>query len=418
MTKPQCWWLLVVFAVVSFPTTVLAQQDDPASRVCLALLKQNVQDTNNVYSEQFHYEQYQNILKTANFSSYQQYSDQGGGLGITIPIADALIGFKGDYKTNSNTFQQEMSQFLSTNYAQSTTQYFYSQQTATMNSQLLAVAKDCQDHYYNTLKDRAQLSVTVEPDNFSEFVVKIVGYIPPPYDQHLKFQVTQIEPIPAVKCTESGRPVRLPETPTNGIALMTCTKDRNSNVQLAVATNLGLSQPLNLPQYEPPASNPPEDEATQITWKSDHPVAFPQWLFSPCVSAFSETDRKHLHVINNCDVSVPVLGMKDTEPNGFYSDPLLLRSGRSFAYFVLGPGKNAVLDMSNSTRGFVFILAAPGVTVAVARLMCRTGPAPPNPAALYAPVPYSCVGDQSGKVGDSCSCPKVPSGTVSGKLDQ
>jgi hypothetical protein len=410
------WLALLLF----MPATLFAQQDDPANRVCLALLAQNVQDTKSVYSDEFHFNQYQSVLKTANFSSYQEYANQGASMGIDIPIADGIIGFSGDYKSDSGTFQQQMNQFLSTSYAESLARNQYSESTATMNAQYLAVARDCQDHYYDTLKDRFKLSVTVEPASYSQFILKIAGYIPPPFNQNNYLVIQQIEPASDVQCTENGSKPSFPETKQDGNAVYTCSKSDSQNIQLAVLTNLGYSQPLNLPSKVtgPPALPPPTIEVP-ITWAADSPV----WPMGPpitCPCCSINHDETKVRITNNCNESVPIILMRDDDAEVSLTPPGYNRPGRAYAYVIVPHGKSATFDKSVAQHGMIWYLACPGLRTPDAPKVCRVDT---NALPAGGP-PYSCPVSQSTNLGDTCSCPKFappnpnPVGSFPGKVSQ
>jgi hypothetical protein len=429
----------MLFALAATSSCAWAQQD-PGASICLAVLKENLYDSQDVYSAQYHFSQYQSILKSANFSNYSDYSNQGAGLGLNIPLADALIGFSGDYKTDSGTFQQQMSTFLSSQFNESVDESIFSQQTETIDKQLVQVADNCQKNFYDTLKDRIKLSIRVEPDDYSKFGVKVVGYIPPPFDVNTHLEITQIEPTPDVQCTASGQAIHLPiVSDGSDIVLLTCTKDPNKNVQFAMATNLGLSDPLALPATPPtrPAQNN-TPKAIKVSWTEDHPAAnIVPFLACSCASVTNDLTGKTARVVNNCSQTVPLIYVKDTAPNGPLTMLLLRRTGRSFAYAVLGRDESATFDMRDAVGGMAIFLACPDVPTPTAGLVCRPDgpgaaqawvpyfppgaqPTPPYAAAWPAFYGFCITGQPGGKVGDSCSCPKAPpqSGTVSGHLDQ
>lgn len=440
MKKTIPFLYLVSFLIFALPSQA---QTDPAASVCLAVLKQNLYDSNDVYSAQYHFSQYQNILKTANFSSYADYASKGAGLGLDIPLTDGLIGFSGDYKSDNSTFQQQMSSFLSSQYNESVDQAIFSQHSVTIDKQLVNVADHCQQNYYETLKDRLKLSIQVAPNSYASFTVKVVAYIPPPFNVSQNLQVTQIEPNPDVKCTKGGAAVSLPITSdSSNIILLSCTKDAAKNIQFAIATNLGLSDPLSLPPT--PLSSKQEAKALrhlQATWSTDHPAAnmFP-FMGCGCVSVRNDLAQKKVTIVNNCSRPVPAIYVKDTDEKGPLTPLTIKRNGRSFAYFVLESDQDVALDMNGAVGGYASVLACPDVPTPEAGLVCRMEApggliipwnfgAPFAPLAQAPPPPYGtswrvdygyCFAAPTAKRGDSCSCPKAPpqAGTVPGHVDQ
>ena len=430
-------WLLLYLCFV-FLIPPCHAQSDPAAAICMGILKENLYDSNNVYSAQYHFSQYQSILKNANFSSYAEYSSKGAGLGLDIPLADGLIGFSGDYKTDDSTFQQQMNSFLSSQYDNSIDQSVFSQQTMTINTQLVRVADNCQQNYFNALKDRIKLSIRVEPNDYGSFTVQIHGYIPQPFDRSQNLQITQIEPTPDVTCTSGGQPIRLPVTSdSSDIVLLRCTKSVDKNIQFAIATNLGLSDPIALPPMPPPT---PPRQATaasvKAVWSSSHPTAnlFP-YLGCGCVSLRNDPVHKTVNIVNNCSQAVPTIYVKDTDKDGPFTPMVYERDGRSFAYFVLGAGQDAVLDMQNAVGGVATFLACPDAPTPVAPLVCRMDapggvvllpafapqPSPPPPYLTTSATNFGyCLASAAAKKGDACSCPKLPpqTGTVPGHVNQ
>lgn len=430
---------LSISSLFAFPC---AAQTDPAAAVCLAILKQNLYDSNDVYSAQYHFAQYQNILKTANFSSYAEYASKGAGLGLDIPLADGLIGFSGDYKSDNSTFQQQINTFLSSQYNESVDQAIFSQHSVTIDQQLVNVADHCQQNYYDSYKDRIHLSIRVEPNSYASFTVKLVGYIPPPFNVTQKLQVTQIEPSPDVKCKQGGADVSLPIVSDNSnIVLLTCTKDAGKNVQFAIATNLGLSDPINLPPTPPPP--PPQTQASKhlhAIWTADHPMAnMIPFMGCGCVSVRNDLTAKKVTIVNNCSKPVPAIYVKDTEDKGPLTPVTVKRDGRSFAYFILETDQDVVLDMNGAVGGYASFLACPDVPTPPAALVCRMeapgGVFVPSVNVPFAPLfaapppPYGpswrvdygyCFAAAGAKKGDACSCPKAPPqpGTVAGHVDQ
>jgi hypothetical protein len=271
----------------------------------------------------------------------------------------------------------------------------------------------------------------------------VVGYIPPPFNVTQNLHVTQIEPNPDVQCKKGGVAVTLPITSdSSNIVLLNCTKDAGKNIQFAIATNLGLSDPLNLPPTPPPL--PTETVASKhlhATWSADHPAAnmFP-FMGCGCVSVRNDVAGKKVTIVNNCSKPVPAIYMKDTDEKGPLTPVTVKREGRSFAYFVLESDQDVVLDMNGAVGGYASFLACPDVPTPEAALVCRMeapggaiipwnfgvpfaplAQAPPPPYGTSWRVDYGyCFAALGAKRGDSCSCPKAPpqAGTVPGHVDQ
>ncbi len=207
-TIPSAFCIFVVSLCCS--VSAFAQGSKGAS-VCQTIMQGNIHDTNSVYSEQFHFAQYQNILKTAHFTSYSQYTAQGANLGIDLPIADALIDFSGDYQTDDSTFQQQMNTFLNSTYNESATRSLVQKYSSKIDSDVMTVEGKCIEQMFQS--NEVTQSLSVEPSDYSTFNVTLIGHIPPPTS--MPFALNQIEPSTDVQCTSNGRPLKLrtPATP-------------------------------------------------------------------------------------------------------------------------------------------------------------------------------------------------------------
>ena len=127
----------------------------------------------------------------------------------------------------------------------------YAQTTSTLNKSLLTVADNCQKNYFDTLRDRIKLTVSIEPTDYQASLVSISGYIP--QSLATQFRIDNYEPFPIVRCYLKNKPVRLPMHVATHRGLLTCVKQAGKEVPFQITTNLGNSVSILLPKVPPQA---------------------------------------------------------------------------------------------------------------------------------------------------------------------
>lgn len=227
--------------------TVIAQSADPAAALCLGLLKIDMKDTRGILSDEYHFNQFKQLLQDSHFSTYNEYQGAMAGLGFTIP--DTALGFQGDYQQNSGLFQQQLTAFLSSTYNQAMSRSSYSSHSSNVNSGIVSAIDKCNAGYFDRL--RLQQTVTVEPQGYDEFTIIVRTYIPPSigYTPELR----NIEPSNDLTCTSRGKAIALPMKMQSGHQTLTCTKDSKRELRLVVDTSIEVSPALTLPR-EPDVS--------------------------------------------------------------------------------------------------------------------------------------------------------------------
>jgi hypothetical protein len=231
-------------ALVSVCPWLASAQDDSAARLCLSLLQIDIKDTNQVFADEDHFNEFKSALQTANFNSYKDLEKAGGSLGLDIPIAKAIIGLSASAENDTGIFQQEMAKFLSTSYSKRMDRGRFQSVASHINSQLLSVAQECNSKYFETLKDRIRLSIEVEPQSYGKFVIKMFANTPQTMTERLV--INQIEPADLITCTENGKALSLGTARPDNQALLNCAKDENQQILLVFRTNLG-SPTIRLP---------------------------------------------------------------------------------------------------------------------------------------------------------------------------
>jgi hypothetical protein len=308
MRKRNVLWG-IAFVVAIGNLTLFAQESDPGANICTSIFQSDMHDTNNVYSDQYHFSQFQGLLKTANFQSYQDYSQKGADLGIDVPVGDIIIGFSGDYKSNDQTFRTEMNEFLSSTFQEDMQHNVFSEQVTHINSMYLAVANSCVTKYFDSLKDKLKLSVSVSPSSYSEFTVTVTGYLPQGVASNSPFKITGIEPTPDVRCTSHGRPVKFPKTYSTGQAAFACKKDAEKQYFFTVITDpIGISVPSLLPAkpiaVPPPPLPPTPSKKVDLDvriFSSSSPIGFYPFV-TATIPSTAQTDG-YKRVGGGCQVS-------------------------------------------------------------------------------------------------------------------
>jgi hypothetical protein len=83
-------------------TSATVQQPDTA--ICNTAFSQGIRDNYFVLSENDQFKFYQQRLCSANFTSYQSFRSSATGLGISIPLAEGLLGLSGSDEQNLRSF--------------------------------------------------------------------------------------------------------------------------------------------------------------------------------------------------------------------------------------------------------------------------------------------------------------------------
>ena len=384
-------------------------QEDQALSLCVSLAKTDIRDTNYVYNDQTHYEQYKSLLKQTHLDDYGQYKDFAGKAGLNIPIADGIIGFSGNAKDDASVFRKQMDEFLTSTYQERADHIQQVSDSSKLNSEILSVIDHCNMAYFTTLKDLVEMRVEIVPSDYSTFQVTVDAKIPAAF----KLRITAIEPATLVHCTQNGSPVTLNvDLPTNQ-ALMTCTKDPDQNIDFQVQSNVDVSKPINVPAVPKPLpalpSNPPTPSVA-INWQNELP-SVQTIIASPCLCLHTESaidpqnDIKTITATNGCPGSVSLVGARDENPMFLPFIPIVERQGRQFVTVSLPEKSKAIFSGSNGTHLQVMITACPDVGTAQPYLRCLAEPEQP---------PFANCEVSGKSLGDTCTC-SIPGGPYQGQ---
>jgi hypothetical protein len=415
---------LLVSAIVFFAFfgSVARAEDDPAAKICLAVLTVDIKDTNSSQSEEEHFNQYKSILKTAQFKSYQELQSSGQSIGINIPIAAGLIGLSEDAKSDSGKFQKEMADFLNSTYSEKRDKIRTSSRSSTINSQLLSVAENCHNQYFESLRDRIRFLVEVEPNGYATYNITITANVPAGVEH--QFIIRQIEPSGVVTCTENGEPVSFGTNRESHVVLLKCVKPETTSIVFRVLTSVGVAPPVTLGARPTGTEEEVAPKVVVGKWGPSHPaIGSPLTAPCPCVSFKKDEDTSEL--INNCNSPVTALYVKDSDPAGGSTPAELPRSGREFSYVILENDRTVDFDLTGAKASVMFLYSCPGISVPAAPMHCYIDPSVLPPGVP----PRWCDGSvpATGKAGDACTCPKyendasgniIITGTNPGKFRQ
>jgi carboxypeptidase family protein len=150
----------------------------------------------------------------------------------------------------------------------------------------------------------------------------------------------------------------------------------------------------------------PEPQTQNIPFEDTYPAVGGHWPQCSCIA--DAHDDKGLTITNNCPGPVPLLCVKDTQipPPGHPAnfDMLLASPGRKFAHTTLASGESAFFDASGKIGGGCQYFACPGTNAQPSALRCQVGPLQPPPVA-------ACY-QNSGFVGQQCTCPNGLTGIL------
>jgi len=364
----RVFWLIGGIGLMVTPNA--NAQGDAAARLCQSLLAVDIKDTSQTYSDEEHFSQFQNLIKSANLSSYQDFEQAGDSLGINIPIASDLLGLTNDSHDNSGVFQKQVSEFLTTSYGQRMDRGRNMSAFSRINTQLLDVERNCQDKYFASLRDRVQLSIEIDPNSYTSFTLIITANIKQSLNRPLV--IDQIEPAELVQCNEQGHTVQLGIDRPSDQAALSCSKEEKTDVTLRIVTNAGISPPIHIPAKPTRRAAPPIAIASTTTLT---PYRYPTWSpkLSPEPPPFTNqscqcaTYKKYdeyrglfsvreayVEVANHCKGNMDVFAMRDESEVPPSPNERTPGEGRYFCYWTIKSGEIWRFDFESAKHPIFF----------------------------------------------------------------
>jgi hypothetical protein len=169
-------------------------------------------------------------------------SDASGSLGISIPLADDLLGLKGSGSDKQSIFKQSYDAFCSSNYYSTNSAATYKLDISKISSDLLVAWTSCVNGYLK-LQDHGVFASYDPIGNLDQFLADVqikddlVG----------KIQITSIDP-DSVTCTHAGTPVKMGATKIDSKHFsLTCNKNPLLSTPFQIETSNGTSNSFTVP---------------------------------------------------------------------------------------------------------------------------------------------------------------------------
>lgn len=246
MKAPRLSLRIACAVISSFcATQSLAQQNIGDS--CNAALSSGIRDNYFLLTERELYDQYQNRLCTASYSSYEDFASSGGSLGLNIPIAEGIIGLSGNAQEKSSEFSQRYSAYCSSNFSNTEFSDRFSGFSSTVSSALVENWSICQQSYLTAWMNINSVGVFVDvtpQDDFSRFTVNVTrrSRINDP------LVIESLSPEGLVTCHSGGESVEMGKTEFNRNSfLITCEKHPLRPISFALDTSEGSSNAVQVP---------------------------------------------------------------------------------------------------------------------------------------------------------------------------
>lgn len=239
--------LITCLTLIGSVITAQAQSPATVGAVCNAALSQGIRDNYFVLSEREMFESYQRRLCDAKFSSYQSFSESAGSLGLSVPIAEGIIGLSGDNASKGGRFQESYSKYCSATYFDSEYKQRFTSYSSQVSSVLATNWVRCHELHLDAWVKSNNLGTfldVVPQDSFAEFTVILDNK----KVQAGNVKINNISPQDNVTCSRAGQPVVPGKTEVNQNKFsLTCTKHPMKEVQFSVETNSGVSNVVRVP---------------------------------------------------------------------------------------------------------------------------------------------------------------------------
>ena len=238
--------LLKSFALVLSIMLVSMKAWSQEAELCNAALSSGIRDNYYVFTERVQYEQYQDRLCDANFSSYDSFAQDASRFGLDLPVAEGVIGLAGDDQRKSQTFLVKYRKYCESSYFDSTYKDRFMAKSNRINSALTNSWLEChRAHVESWSKANAYgLSISITPqDGFSEFTLHV--------ERRTKISgpiiITDITPAGAINCSRGGIRFQPEISIDRREFLFSCDKSPDRSVQVALDTSDGFSNTVLVP---------------------------------------------------------------------------------------------------------------------------------------------------------------------------
>jgi hypothetical protein len=173
--------------------------------MCNIAFSQGIRDNYSVFSESAQFELYQHRLCSENFTSYQQFSDKSSGLGITIPLAEGLLGLSGSLDQKNGQFNQAYSKFCQNTFFTADSNSRYRSFVSQVSKNLVDTWGKCVGDYLDAWVKAKGVFVSVSPlSNLDMFVASVTVRS----EMLNQTVIKDIHPEGQVTCTRANQPVK------------------------------------------------------------------------------------------------------------------------------------------------------------------------------------------------------------------
>lgn len=234
---------IFALATLLLATAVHAQVPE----ICNAALSGGIRDNYYVLTEREQYELYQKRLCDAKFSSYQSFQSGASSFKLDVPLAEGLLGLGGSTENKSSRFQEAYSRYCESTYFTSQYRDRFVSYTSKVSVALTESWLECQKTHVNawlTANQRGVFISVTPQENFADFTVSVTrkGNV------DLKpIRINDITPAGVFSCVRNGQSFGAGATVTQNEFQFTCTKPQHRTVAIAIDSNDGVSNTVNVP---------------------------------------------------------------------------------------------------------------------------------------------------------------------------
>jgi hypothetical protein len=232
-----CCLLAFTFPVVG--------QGDPSTEVCNIAFSRGIRDNWVLLTEREQFEAYQDRLCRVRFSSYDSFNSTSAGLGVDVPLAEALIGLTGSFEEKRSMFSVQYDRFCRATYFESSDHQKFQSYISRISSALTSSWNRCQELHLQAYLQSKGVFTSVSPvGNLDGFVARVIVRNEFTGD----VEISALHPEGQVQCTRGGAPVVPGVTKINIKDFsLTCSKNPSVEIPFAIETNFGQPSPIRIP---------------------------------------------------------------------------------------------------------------------------------------------------------------------------
>ena len=217
--------------------------------VCSAVLSNGLRDNFSVLSESARYSQFQSILCNANYENYESFSSGSSSLGLTIPLAESLIGLDGSLESKRSNFNERYSAFCASTHSDDQFQQRFVRDESRINAALHTTWLECHRTHvqmYTRLHEKGIYVSIVPQENFSDLSVHVTRTSPRGGD----LEILDVSPSSDLRCMRAGVEFGTGSVVSEREFEFQCTKPAHRAIALTLTTDEGISNTVVAPSEE------------------------------------------------------------------------------------------------------------------------------------------------------------------------